>query len=370
MKRVLILSAPIGSGHKMTAQALVQEMQKKENIEVFEGDVFSFMPAWIGKTFLFCYLKLLVICPWLYGLAYGSASSSNAEKHSLKDGQSKLWLRKLINSMLLKLGEAYLDKIKPDIVLATHATPLGIMSLYKKQYSGLWLGAVVPDYNIHPWWLYEDVDVYFLADEGLRQRFPADTDVQSLGLPLREAFKAGSREQYRTELGYGQERIVLLMGGGDGLLPMEQVVASIMKAELQNVRLVAITGHNQRIYKVLQKRFKGVSEKQLQVFGYREDVPKLLLAADVLISKGGAVTAAEALACGLDYIIFKPLPGQETGNARYLAKNYDVKIAQNVEEIAALLNNCANNKTVNCEALTKRKLAAERICEYVLQQVC
>lgn len=369
MKKVLILSAPIGSGHKMTAAALVQELQNRKDIEVYEGDVFSFMPAWIGKVFLFCYLKVLQLCPWLYKLIYSNGSTSTAA--DMQQEQSGLWLRYLINRSLLYLGREFINKIKPDIVIATHATPLGIMSLYKEQRPDFWLGAVVPDYKIHPWWLYNNVDTYFIADEGLRGRFPAECCVQALGLPLREGFRTANREACRRNYGFAaKERVILLMGGGDGLLPMESIAEMLVQQKFVSTRLIIVAGNNIELEKSLREKFGHLSENILLVFGFRKDVPELMLAADVLISKGGAVTAAEALACGINYIIYKPLPGQEMGNASFLAANYGVNAASNLQEIVDLLqemqSEAISGKIRNIDKLTEKRWAAVRICDCIL----
>lgn len=362
MKRILILSAPVGSGHKMTAQALVEELKNRNDIEIYEGDVFSFMPKWVGQCFLFCYLKLLQICPWLYGLVYSSGKSSTAK--NLAHEQKHLWLRNLLNGCLLKLGQGYLDSVKPDIVLATHATPLGIMSLYKEQHPELWLGAVVPDYNIHPWWLCDRVDAYFLADGKLKARFPEDVSVEALGLPIRAAFGTADRQECRTKYGFkDDEKIVLLMGGGEGLLPMEELVKAILKAQLPNTRLVVVAGKNESLVQKLQQSYADLDTTKLQIFGFHKDAPELLTAADVLISKAGAVTAAEALACGLKYIIYKPLPGQEAGNAKFLASNYGAKIAENLPMVVQYLQQAQDTKITPQMEL---KLASKRICDSIL----
>lgn len=362
MKRILILSAPIGSGHKMTAQALVEELRNRNDIEIYEGDVFSFMPKWVGQCFLFCYLKLLQICPWLYGLVYSSGKSSTAK--NLAQEQKHLWLRNWLNCCLLKLGKWYLDSVKPDIVLATHATPLGIMSLYKEQHPELWLGAVVPDYNIHPWWLCDRVDAYFLADEKLKTRFPAEVLVEAFGLPLRAAFKAADKRDCREKYGFkADERVALLMGGGEGLLPMEELVKAILNAQLPNTRLVVIAGKNEKLVQKLQQSYADIKAEKLQVYGFCEDAPELLTAADVLISKAGAVTAAEALACGIKYIIYKPLPGQETGNAKFLASTHDAKIADNLQMVVQYLQEAKDTMIVPQKDLQQ---ASKRICDCIL----
>ena len=53
-------------------------------------------------------------------------------------------------------------------MFSTHATPTGIMSLYKEKYNPhIWLGVVVTDFTVHRWLVCNGVDAYFLADKKL-----------------------------------------------------------------------------------------------------------------------------------------------------------------------------------------------------------
>lgn len=67
---VLLLSAPIGSGHRLAAEALREAFAEHEEVEVVHGNVFDFFPHFLGTAFLRSYLWILGCCPWLYELAY------------------------------------------------------------------------------------------------------------------------------------------------------------------------------------------------------------------------------------------------------------------------------------------------------------
>ena len=358
MKKVLLLSAPIGSGHTMAAEALKQELEQRDQLEVVHVSLFDLLPAWLGDTFLSWYLRILKACPWLYGLAYSSGDSS---------GGSFLWLRNWFNGYLLQRAAGLLEDFKPDIVIATHATPLGFMSLYKKQHPELRLYAVVPDYNIHHWWSYDEVDAYFIADKRLRDRLPLAANVLALGLPLRKEFASCKRSECRREHNIGSnEKVLLLMGGGDGLLPMEKVLAALTKEKLPHLRIIAIAGSNGALVDKLQRLY--AAHPEVDIYGFRDDVPELLCAADIIVTKAGAVTAAEVLASNLSYIIYKPLPGQEEGNAAFLVQQHGARIARRVEDIVKYVKQPP--QLVQDEDLTReqRKLAAARICDEILEQ--
>lgn len=130
---VLLLSAPIGSGHRLAAEALEQAFADRPEVDGHPRQHLRLLPTVSGQG-LSRHLPVdFKCCPWLYKLAYSWGN---------KQGGS-LWLRELLNRLLARLGGSYLRSVQPDAVIATHATPAGIIGYYKKQHPKLWLGAVV-----------------------------------------------------------------------------------------------------------------------------------------------------------------------------------------------------------------------------------
>ena len=195
---VLLLSAPIGSGHRLAAEALREAFAEHEEVEVVHGNVFDFFPHFLGTAFLCRYLWILGCCPWLYELAYKWGNSQGGS----------LWLRSMINRTLACLGSSYLKSINPDVVIATHATPAGIMSYYKHKHPELFLGAVITDFTVHKWWLCEGVETYFLADARLKDKITVPTQVEAFGIPLRQQFKNNAYDACRQKYGWrADERV-------------------------------------------------------------------------------------------------------------------------------------------------------------------
>ena len=357
---ILLLSAPIGAGHRLAAEALQEYLQKNSQVEVIHGNIFDFFPTFIGNGFLKGYLWILSHCPWLYEISY---KWSNKESGSL-------WMRNLLNSLLARLGKKYIQGINPDAVLATHATPVGIMSIYKKKYRpDLYLGAVITDFTIHRWWVCPRVNTYFVGDEALQQLLPLDVNSVATGIPLRQAFTEYSREEVRQEYHWRtDEKICLLMGGGEGLLPMEEIVAALLELNNPLLKLVVITGNNQELAEKLTREYGN----KLTVHGFIDYVPKLMLGADILISKAGGLTAAEALATGLNFFIYKPLPGQENKNAAFLEEKYGAHIVTSPQEIqqqaAKLLAKKEEIQIHNIYSKDKKR-SAEDICKLVLKEL-
>ena len=368
---VLLLSAPIGSGHRLAAEALREAFAEHEEVEVVHGNVFDFFPHFLGTAFLRSYLWILGCCPWLYELAYKWGNSQGGS----------LWLRSMINRTLACLGSSYLKSINPDVVIATHATPAGIMSYYKHKHPELFLGAVITDFTVHKWWLCEGVETYFLADARLKDKITVPTQVEAFGIPLRQQFKNNAYDACRQKYGWrSDERVCLIMGGGEGLLPMEEMIAALEKEHLAGLRLVAITGHNEKLAQKLRQRFASENNSgsakatdtacPIEIYGFRQDVPQLLAAADMIVTKAGGLTCAEVLASGLDLLIYKPLPGQEQGNAAFLEKNYHAQICVNLEHLVqAIAKLACDSKPAPGKKPLGNALAAEQIVDYVLRKI-
>lgn len=355
---VLLLSAPIGSGHKLAAEALEQVFAADKAVHVVHGNIFDFFPHFLGTGFLKVYLQMLQHFPWMYKYMY---KWGNQEKGSF-------WMKNLINGILARLGKKYLEKVAPDAVIATHATPAGIIGIYKKHLpKKLFLGAVITDFTIHKWWICSGVDTYFIADKRLTNRLPADAEIYAYGIPVRQNFAQADGSAWRQKLGIGdEEKICLLLGGGEGLLPMAEIVTALQqKKNMHKVRIVAVAGHNKQLFTKLQQ----CKADRLTVYGFTDQLPEIMTAADIVVSKAGGLTSAEVLSLGKRFIIYKPLPGQEEGNAVFLHRHCGAVIAKSTAEVADFVQSFSQQETGVLQADITRLQAAEKICSCVMSHI-
>ena len=68
-----------------------------------------------------------------------------------------------------------------------------------------------------------------------------------------------------------------------------------------------------------------------------DNVYDYMHAADVLVTKPGGLTTAEALVARIPMVLSKPLPGQEERNARFLTDAGAAVRAAHVDELPAVL---------------------------------
>lgn len=361
---VLLLSAPLGSGHKMAAEALEEAFKKHKNINVVNGSAFDFFPKWLGSLILGGYLGILKHVPKLYDIAYRWSNTGN----------NSFWLRDFLNLLLSYLAQGFIKKTSPDAVIVTHPTPAGVIEQYKKRCAPhLWLGAVITDFNFHHWWIYKGLDVYFTADKSIVP--PAWLNVPTVvtGIPIRAAFSASfDREKWRERLGYAKnDTLCLVMGGGDGLLPMPELLRALTeKCSVPGLKIAAVTGHNRK----MAERLKKMALPNVLVLDFIAELPQLLRSADIVISKAGGLTSAETLALGTEFILYDPLPGQEVRNAEYLCTSCEAKIAATPQEVCGFVKKYAELDTDAKNALRRRRReaygiphAADAIADYVLK---
>jgi len=113
---------------------------------------------------------------------------------------------------------------------------------------------------------------------------------------------------------------VLLVGGGDGVGGIGEATLALAASQLP-IQIIAVTGRNQQLYQELSARQDtlGVPAK---ILGFVQNMPDLMHAADVIVTKAGPGTIMEALSCGLPIILSSAIPGQEVGNIAFVEDHH------------------------------------------------
>src|SRR5207248_392041 len=129
--------------------------------------------------------------------------------------------------------------------------------------------------------------------------------------------------------------VVLLVGGGDGAGGIRSAVQAISQARLP-VQLLIVTGRNKRLYMHLQ-RVRASLRVPAKIFGFVHNMPEIMHASDVIITKAGPGTICEALACDLPVILSAFVPGQEEGNVTFITENNAGALAYDSLEMINML---------------------------------
>jgi 1,2-diacylglycerol 3-beta-galactosyltransferase len=157
-----------------------------------------------------------------------------------------------------------------------------------------------------------------------------------VGQPIADRFRQSSppRDVLREQLGWPQELpVALIVGGGEGMGPIEEMVHAVDQAEM-NLMMAVIAGRNQTLKQSLESA--GLQTPH-EIYGFVENMPDFMKAADVILTKAGPGTISEAFTAGLPIILYSKMPGQEDGNVDYVVKKGAGVWAPYPEKVVATL---------------------------------
>ncbi len=138
------------------------------------------------------------------------------------------------------------------------------------------------------------------------------------GTPIREAFRAmPARAAARRALDLDPDKFTaLVFGGSQGARRLNAAFISAAKALKGDLQSVHLTGGKN--FETVKADYAAAGLENLpglQVFDYREDMPALYAAADLVISRSGASTVAELVQLRKPAILI-PLPSSAGGHQK------------------------------------------------------
>jgi 1,2-diacylglycerol 3-beta-galactosyltransferase len=179
--------------------------------------------------------------------------------------------------------------------------------------------------------------------------------MEVLGQPIADKFRrqTESKAALREKLGWPKDRIVALMiGGGEGMGPIGEMVKAVDQAQLE-LTMAVIAGRNETLRHDLET---AGMQTPLRVYGFVENMPDLMNAADIILTKAGPGTISEAFIAGLPIILYSKMPGQEDGNVDYVVGKGAGVWAPYPEKVVATLRFWIEHPEV------RRKVAATSKC--------
>jgi len=157
---------------------------------------------------------------------------------------------------------------------------------------------------------------------------------------------------------------ILISTGSSGIGRIEEIVDSLYK----EAQILVVCAQN----KILYARLKKKNYPKVRVFGFVDNIQELMAVSDMIITKPGGLTIAESLAMGLLPIFIAAIPGQETENAKILAKKsigVNIKDVASIKDIVLDLRDHPDKLKSMKEKLNelKRPFAVKELCNAVCQ---
>jgi processive 1,2-diacylglycerol beta-glucosyltransferase len=344
MRKILILYATAGIGHKKAAlavKAALDEIAPKDT-EVTIADALDYTNAFFKWSYLQAYLFMVNKLPTFWGIAY--YLTDNYFVNLLV-----CYLRRLNNWMNSFVLVKYLQASKPDVVISTHFFASEVIGeLIKNGGLNSRLITVVTDYRLHSWWLAPRTDTYVVAGNDARDdliRWKVDPSIIKVyGIPVEPAFTKGiDKAAVAQKAGFVRDLFtILVIGGGFGVGPIEDIAKAVGRLS-KKAQLAVICGHNEELVSKIEALRPGMKNITLKVMGFVNNVHEYMGIADVLISKSGGITVSEALARELPMIVIAPIIGQETRNCGFIVKSGAAIKLSRVSQLDGTLEGLAAN---------------------------
>jgi UDP-N-acetylglucosamine:LPS N-acetylglucosamine transferase len=171
-----------------------------------------------------------------------------------------------------------------------------------------------PDVAAHKLWVHEGTDLFLVSSPAAAasvRRFLPRAPIATVPPPVRSAFyDAPSQAVARQRLGIPETaRCALLIDSGWGFAPLPGAGAALADA---GVHVLAVAGRNARVERELREL--AATRPMLRPFGFTDQVPQLMAAADVVIALPGAATCAEARVVGRRVLLLDVMPGHGRDN--------------------------------------------------------
>jgi processive 1,2-diacylglycerol beta-glucosyltransferase len=317
------------------AAAIAEEWKSQTGGQVEIVDYFiRFVHPLFDAVTRFSYVQSVRRAPLMYGLFYKWTG----------DVRPDSFLQRTINRMGMERLARYLENDRPDVVCAVHCTPAGTMSdLRLAGRTDIPCLTTVTDYVNHSQWTHPGVDCYCVPSSGVRdglvQRGIHPERIVVSGLPIvREFTRPLDRPALLKQLGLIPGiPVVLVMAGAYAMMGGVLDVVHVLRQLAHPLQAIVVCGYDRHLERHVHDRMAG-ARHPYHVIGYAENVEELMTVSDLLITKAGGITISEALVKRLPMIIYRPIPGQEEGNARFLLQHGAAVAAQSPAELRSILD--------------------------------
>jgi len=354
-KRILILTADAGFGHRSAANAVAAALEQTYGADV---DVHVVNPLDDKRTPAFLresqsdYDKIVKTMPELYRLGYDASDAA----------LTSVIVESAVTIMLLEVMNEQIRTYQPHVILTTYPfyqAPLEHLFEINKECIPLY--TVVTDLaTVHRMWFNNKVDGCMVPNGEVKRLAisygMAKSKVHVTGIPTHPkiATEKRSKRTLRQELGWSPNLTTILAVGSrrvDKLVSTLEVV-NHFGAPLQ---VVAVAGKDDKLY----NQFIGIDwHVPAHIYDFVDNMPEFLKASDAIICKAGGLIVSESLASGLPMLLIDVLPGQEEGNAHFVVDN---EAGDLVETQMETLETLAHWMTDGKKVLRQRAESAARL---------
>jgi 1,2-diacylglycerol 3-beta-galactosyltransferase len=315
MKKILILTADYGYGHRSAANAIAEALHETYGQECMVDIVNPLddprAPAFYREN-QHDYDKMVREMPELYKLGYQVSESRLAGD----------LIKSAFTLTLFNVLREIIRQKQPDAIICTYLFYQGILSaVFAVEKHHIPLLTVVTDLEtVQSLWFHPVADLCLVPtqtvyDLAIEAGLPPQK-VKITGIPIRPELVKGNQDQasLRESLGWRPDLFTVLAVGSKRVEHLYDALRVLNHSGLP-LQLVVVAGGDDELFRRFQETEWHV---ETNCYNFVSEMGTFLRAADCILSKAGGLIVSEALACGLPLILVDVIPGQETGNANHV----------------------------------------------------
>ena len=312
---ILVLTADAGFGHRSAANAVAAAVQERYTgrvrVDVANPLDQPGVPPSLQRAQK-DYDKIVTQWPEFWRLNY-----------QLSDRQAPAAvLDQALTVMLFRFVRSVIKQYQPQVIVSTYPFFMAPLNAYLtlRKLDIPYLTVVTDLTNTHRMWFNPGANLVLMPtqeafDQAVRQGRKAER-MRLTGIPVNPAFVHEQRPALaiRQELGWDTSLPVVLVVGSKRVKNLMPMLRAIDAVERQ-FQLVLVAGGDDSLFAEFQEY---AWRRPVQTYNFVRNMPQLMRAADLVVSKAGGLVVTESLACGLPMLLVDVTPGQEEGNAQYV----------------------------------------------------
>lgn len=350
---IVIYFSDTGGGHRSAAEAIIEAVHLEYGNKV-TTEMVDFFKDYAPMPFnrLGEMYPYMVKAPQLWGAGF-HATDGRAQARFIT---TTLW------PIARPATRALVRSHPADMIVTVHpfANTFAIKALGNNRPP--FITVVTDMVTTHALWFDKRSDIIFVPtkiakERGIKYGMPKEK-IKIVGMPVANRYTnpPGNKRALRRKLGWPlDKKIVLFVGGGDGMGPLGKAAIAVDESGL-DISLIIVAGRNQRLKTSLESR---KWQNPAIVYGFTKDMPNFMRAADFIVTKAGPGTIAEALNAHLPIILYSKLPGQEDGNVTFVENEGAGVWAPKTQDIVRALTRWITrpaehkNAVENCKRVSK-----------------
>jgi UDP-N-acetylglucosamine:LPS N-acetylglucosamine transferase len=364
MKKILILTAGFGDGHNAAAsnlRAAIELVSDEAKVEVL--DLFESTYGTLNTLLKSTYQGLVRYAPTVWSGVFSVFDNPSLFRRQLGS------MTRLRDSLAQVLHDT-----EPDEVVSTYPVYGHLIQELFRDHAERpfrFVTVVTDSISVCSAWYRAPSDLFIVANEPtaevlLEGGVPRQR-IKVMGFPVSPAFQ---NQPVRLEAPRAGERAKVLYVINTGRAKAGKSLDRLL--ELDEIELTITVGRDASLKAKLSERVRAYGQR-VHVFGWTNQMPRLLMSHHLVIGKAGGATVQEAIAARCPMIVNQVIPGQEEGNARLIQKLGVGAVAESGKEVCKLVEQAFAHKSKLWQQWRRilekvgRPDAALRIAELLLQ---